>query len=245
MTSVGSNDGKVRSYCQEGRLGRLGENSPGGVQSPLHDEPAHRYALFCCSLLNARLFFFAEQNQHSFIVTGFRPPSSRDARGHLALGSLHLLLLGWFVAWIIRTIRPVVNGRGCIPAITIFHCSRYDSALYLSRLPSPTRRCLSRRIAATFGFVLLLFVARSYGCTGDELGRSEAQLPGCLGYESDLFLGGVYPNANHEPPPELWLPLSPNSRCRRTLGWRRRLARHLEGWNPELLEKFPANFSRN
>jgi len=64
----------------------------------------------------------------------------------------------------------------------------------------------------------------------NELGRSEAQFPGCLGYESDLFLGGLYPDPNHEPPPETSASvLSPDSKCRGTLGWRRRLARHLNG----------------
>ncbi len=43
----------------------------------------------------------------------------------------------------------------------------------------------------------------------NELGRSEAQFPGCLGYESDLFLGGLYPDPNREPPPELQRPSSP------------------------------------
>ncbi len=42
----------------------------------------------------------------------------------------------------------------------------------------------------------------------DELGRREAQFPGCLGYESDLFVGGLNPYPDHEPPPELWPPLS-------------------------------------
>jgi hypothetical protein len=83
-------------------------------------------------------------------------------------------------------------------------------------------------MAATCDLVQFLLVVEACSCTCDELGRSDAQFPGCLGYEGDLFLGGLYPNPNHEPPPELQPPLSPGFKVQKSMGWRRRLARYLE-----------------
>lgn len=61
-----------------------------------------------------------------------------------------------------------------------------------------------------------MFAAEARCCACDELGRSEAQFAGCLGYEGDLFLGGLYPDPNHEPPPEPQPPRSPGFKVQHT-----------------------------
>jgi hypothetical protein len=73
-------------------------------------------------------------------------------------------------------------------------------------------------VDATCELVQLGLAAEARSCAGDELGRSEAQFPSCVGYESNFFLGGLYPDPNHEPPPELQPPLPPGFKVQRHTG---------------------------
>ena len=113
------------------------------------------------------------------------------------------------------------------------------TVLYLSRLPFPTwqLRLSGRGAAAACELVQLVLPAEVRRCSCDELGQTEAQFPGCFSYESDLFTGGLYPNPNHEPPPEPRPPLSPGFKVQGCTGLEAAAGKAFERLEPRIAGK--------
>ena len=91
-------------------LGRLGEDALGSIQGALNNKAAHTYSFFRCRLLDAGLFLFTKQNQHSPVVFRFWADGlvRRQETSSAWASSFSPPALACRVDY--RTICPVVNG---------------------------------------------------------------------------------------------------------------------------------------